>query len=128
MHGYNSPSKLDQYRKLKRKALAGKLGARSQQGCVYAHGGRNCAIGALFTQAQIKDIKECGLNHFSIQCVSETIGRKNLEAVTGFTLKELTVMQHLHDASASLLITSPQTTYFVDWLNRQIAKEGAKNA
>lgn len=126
MHGYPSPSKLDQYRKLREKALQGKLGAESDTGCVYSRGTRNCGVGALFSQAQIKDIKARSLNNVPVSTLADEIGKKNLEAVTGFTLMELTKLQRFHDSSAALLRRNPETTYMVEWLSQQIAKEEAK--
>lgn len=126
MHGYPSPSKLDQYRKLKEKALQGKLGAESDAGCMYAHGGRNCGVGALFSQAQIMDIKARDLNNVPVSYLARDIGKKNLEAVTGFTLKELENLQCLHDSSAAKLRANPETTHMVQWLGEKIAQEEAK--
>jgi putative SOS response-associated peptidase YedK len=125
MHGYPSPSKLDQYRKLKEKALKGKLGAESTHGCKYEAEGRNCAVGALFTTAQLNDIEERGMNAYGVGGLACYVGKKNLEAVTGFTLRELAEMQCMHDRAPNQLQTAPESSWFVAWLDRQIAQEEA---
>jgi hypothetical protein len=60
--------------------------------------GNNCGVGSLFDKNQLKWLKKQGLNDSSISYVAQGfVGKKNIETVTGMTLKELVHIQALHD-------------------------------
>lgn len=72
----------------------------------YTNGsGNHCAVGTLFSKEQIQDIISRRLNGADIEELAFTvsgtdktrIGKKNIEAVTGLTLRELTIIQRAND-------------------------------
>ena len=124
MNDFVRPKKLDQLRKIRDFALKKKLGAHSSDGCAYKHRGHFCAVGCLFNEAQLKDIKLRGLNTNGITTLSEEIGIKNIEAVTGFELQELSYLQSLHDDLGSCLQTNElDVNMFVQEIDKMIEKE-----
>jgi hypothetical protein len=115
MHGIDSPSRLSQYQKLLRRFNKGLLGAMDDSGdCIYKSGKQTCGVGALFNAAQLKDIQKRDLNNTRIGSVATYIGQKNIEAVTGFTIEELELMQTMHDAAYN---------GFKKWLEMKILEE-----
>lgn len=75
-----------------------KLGARLNSTCMYANGEKRCAVGAMFNDAQLADLKKRGLNsNTPIDKLAREIGKKNIEYVTGFSLNTLRRLQDLHD-------------------------------
>jgi hypothetical protein len=92
-------TRLQAYKQVLASFEAGKLGAvNSDDSCVYRANGRYCGAGCLFTEAQLDDIYDRGLNGYtSIQTLSKKIGKKNIEYVTGLTLAELATLQMKHD-------------------------------
>lgn len=123
------PNKLDQYKKLLAAAIDGKLGAGKGSACMYSMGKRNCAVGFMFTPTQIEDIKARRLNRANVMELSDKIGGKNIETVTGFPIRELQSLQNLHDCSVDTLKDKRkeqrEDSDFVRELQRRIAK-GAK--
>lgn len=98
------PNKLDQYKRLLEATLDGKLGAMHKSRCVYSHGKRRCAVGFLFTEAQIADIKARGLNlDTTVHLLAWYIGENNIVEVTGLSLVELANLQAAHDESPERL-------------------------
>lgn len=61
-----------------------------------------CGVGILFNDAQIEDIKKRRLNGASVQVLAMTIGRRNIEAVTGMSVDDLRVLQSKHDGCSTL--------------------------
>lgn len=82
---------------------------RFASGCYINGLGNYCAVGTLFSKAQIQDIISRRLNCADIEelafIISGTdktrIGKKNIEAVTGLTLQELRVIQRANDCRIS---------------------------
>jgi hypothetical protein len=122
MHGFPSPDKLSQLRKLKDLYQKDRLGAFTAVSCVYQNGQKTCAVGALFNKAQLKDIRARGLNSAPIEHLVQAIGKKNIEAVTGFSIRELDKMQDEHDISFGAF---GRNRNFIDWLNQRIEMEEA---
>ena len=87
-----------------KRAKANKIGPNvtdcnaSFDNCQYQYpSGNNCAVGSLFSKAQLKNIQERNLNSMSIGYATTAIGLKNIQTVTGMTLKELQKLQTIHD-------------------------------
>lgn len=86
---------------------AGRLGAMSEYGgCVYeSKEGKHCGIGCLFTPEQHEVIQCLDLNNRTIRELSRTtpeiFNENNLFHQTGMTIKELRMIQGLHDDSVS---------------------------
>lgn len=101
INGVKCRTRTESLKHIIKQAEAGKIGPienDSQRLCLYQYeSGNNCAVGALFSKAQLKDLKAKCLGEMSIDYVSETIGKKNIEAVTGMSLKELQDLQSTHD-------------------------------
>lgn len=67
--------------------------------CMYEYpSGNNCAVGCLFSKEQLKYINE--YNSISIDALSDVIGVKNIETVTGLELQDLISLQQIHDDAA----------------------------
>lgn len=60
-----------------------------------------CGVGILFNDAQIKDIKRRKLNGASVTVLEWTIGRRNIEEVTGMPMDDLRNLQARHDISST---------------------------
>ena len=85
-----------------KQAKAGKIGPKGSEwssgSCHYKYlSGNHCAVGCLFSANQLKDIERRDFNSTSIAMVAQEIGQKNIEAVTGMTVRELVKLQRLHD-------------------------------
>ena len=67
--------------------------------CEYRYAsGNNCAVGALFSKAQLDQIDAWGCTSTSInQLALVNIGKRNVETITGMKLKELEIIQKIHD-------------------------------
>lgn len=123
---FKIPKKIDQYRKIREMALAGKLGAAEQaegecvSGCVYRNGDLRCGVGALFNDAQLDNIEELGLNTCGIDVVADNIGYDNIETVTGFTIKELIEIQGQHDAIILNGYLKPDFSPLIRFLHKKI--------
>lgn len=84
-------------------AKLGKIGPKSatesgRNPCLYQYpSGNHCALGSLFSDKQIRDIKHRGLNESSVAIVACDVGQANVEAVTGMKFQELLQLQKLHD-------------------------------
>jgi len=78
-----------------------KLGAKTSQDvgwCSYRYdSGNNCAVGCLFSDAQLKWITKRGLDHKLIEDVARAASQKNIEMVTGLSLSDLLYIQSKHD-------------------------------
>lgn len=117
------PTKLQSLLKVRREFKAGRLGAMHNGACVYeARNGDHCSVGCLFGPAQIADLKRRRLNsNNNVNDLMARIGSKNLKAVTGMTMVELTHMQNQHDDSFILYGKTPGQK-FGQWLDREIGK------
>lgn len=115
---------LQAYQHVLSRFKAGKLGAmKSTGGCVYQEEGvdKNCAVGCLFTQAQLDDIKARGLNSSAgVTRLVEVFGLKNIEHVTGLKLGALMEMQGMHDRA---FYSKNSRAVFESWLKVKIANE-----
>lgn len=71
--------------------------------CNYVYpSGNNCAVGSLFSENQLKDIKARDFNEMSINYLAlREVGKRNVEAVTGMKLKELELLQKIHDDTSA---------------------------
>ncbi len=66
--------------------------------CMYEYpSGNNCAVGCLFSKEQLKYINKYNSNNISIDALSNVIGVKNIETVTGLKLQDLISLQEIHD-------------------------------
>ena len=59
--------------------------------------GCHCAVGVLFSPAQLRDISRRGLFDQDIGTVVESIGTDNIEFVTGLKVDELKMLQACND-------------------------------
>ena len=123
MHGFDSPDRLSQYKKLLSRLDQGLLGATTGGEPVYRSGRKTCGVGALFTPAQLRDIQLRGLNDAPIPMLALCIGDKNIEAVTGFTIQELRNLQANHDEA---VVFSNDNDDFRSWLELRIQEESSK--
>ena len=89
-----------------KQAKAGKIGptdkpcdADWQHSCAYIYpSGNHCAIGALFSKAQLDFIEAGGDMETSIKHLTACrIGERNVEAVTGLPVNTLQSLQTTHD-------------------------------
>jgi hypothetical protein len=87
-----------------KQAKKGKIGANADKGdsfgdCEYVYpSGNNCAVGSLFSKAQLKDIRKHHHNGANIGYVAAVhVGHKNLETVTGLKVSQLIHIQNIHD-------------------------------
>lgn len=119
---FKPPKKIDQYKKIRKMALSGKLGAfdGDSGSCMYRKGDRRCGVGALFNDAQLDSINEFGLNPTTIDIVAEFIGADNIELVTGFTIKELIEIQAQHDTVILNSYLEPDFTPLIEFLDEKI--------
>lgn len=80
-----------------------KIGPKTEKdetyGCEYEYpSGNNCAVGSLFSKEQLKDIRAQHANGSAILFLAQYhIGKRNIETVTGMKLKELEILQRIHD-------------------------------
>lgn len=124
---FKIPKKIDQYKKIRKMALAGKLGAfdapefdLDSGSCMYRNGDQRCGVGALFNDAQLDSIEEFGLNTTGINVVADVIGVDNIEFVTGFTIDELIEIQEQHDAVILDAYYEPDFTPLIEFLDKKI--------
>ena len=69
----------------------------------YSNGkGCKCAVGVLFSPAQLRDISKRGLQGVSVKMLAHQIGVENIEFVTGLTLPELEFLQDANDDNLEL--------------------------
>ena len=95
-------------------AKAGRIGPsdkRADDGhrhtCLYEYpSGNNCAVGVLFSKAQLEFIRKVeGENQMIGHLARKHIGERNLQAVTGLPMRSLEMLQRAHDDTLS---QSPQ--------------------
>jgi hypothetical protein len=65
--------------------------------CYLYESGNNCAVGSLFSPKQLEEIDAKAFNELSIGYLATEVGKRNIEEVTGMTLKELELLQKIHD-------------------------------
>ena len=97
-------TRLQAYKHVLAMFKAKRLGAYSSKdrSCAYRLDERRCAVGCFFTEAQLDDITERRLNiKAGVSQLAAIIGQKNIEHVTGLTLKELIDLQSYHDSEAA---------------------------
>lgn len=92
--------------------------------CVYEAPGdqRHCAVGALFSPAQLADLKTRGINSSGITEVISVIGKNNIETVTGMKSAELVKLQSLHDINWPEVKLGKPGTALHSYLTAQLAK------
>ena len=97
------PTKLAAYKKVLSGIKSGIVDPEKMYFCQYREPatGLQCGVGILFNDAQLNDILERGLNEWSIRQLANVIGVKNIETVTGLSLKELDDLQTHHDTCCS---------------------------
>ena len=112
INGIECRSKIESLQHILDQAKKGKLGPNTEKGdgrgdCSYLYpSGNHCAVGCLFSEAQIQAIINEDVNESDVALIVDTFGRKNIEAVTGMTFEELRDLQTLHDhAFGSYLAT-----------------------
>jgi len=79
--------------------MLGAGAGRAIGGCMYRFKGSYCAVGCLFTEAQLDDIRKVGLNNVAVDELAKYVGEENLKYMTGMTLDELSEMQRMHDSA-----------------------------
>ncbi len=97
---------------------AGGLG--SYNTCVYSKGKRTCIVGSIFSPAQLAYIKRRRLmNEYGVYELAEHIGKKNIESVSGMSLRSLNTLQRHHDASDIKMVQAgtPGTPLYKALLN-----------
>ncbi len=105
INGVECRTREESLRHIIKRAKLKKIGPKTEREaagstCEYRYAsGNNCAVGSLFSKAQLMDIDARGENESAILYVADNIGRKNIEAVTGMSLKELESLQDIHDSA-----------------------------
>jgi len=108
INGVSCRSKIESLQHIIEQAKKGTIGPNVSKGdpigsCFYQYpSGNNCAVGSLFSQAQLKQINNTddswhSYNEESIAGLALRFGKKNVETVTGMSVPELTRLQHTHD-------------------------------
>lgn len=108
INGVQCRTKVESLQHIIIQAKKGKIGPKLEKGdkpnCNYQYpSGNNCAVGCLFSEAQLKLIMEENeyqetMNEEHIASLAKTFGAKNIEAVTGMKLHELETIQKAHDS------------------------------
>lgn len=107
INGVQCRTKIESLKHIIYQARAGKIGPKFNKGdkpnCNYQYpSGNHCAVGCLFSEAQLKlitqeDEFQSSMNEEHIGSLAAAFGKKNIEAVTGMTVEELTAIQKAHD-------------------------------
>lgn len=103
INGVQCRTKIESLKHIIEQANLGNIGPNVAKGdcqaaCQYTYeSGNHCAVGSLFSEAQLKLIDEGNENNSNIQVIAETFGKNNVEAVTGMTVNELRTLQSVHD-------------------------------
>ena len=107
INGVSCRSKIESLQHIIDQAKKGKVGPNISRkdpstSCYYQYpSGNNCAIGCLFSKAQLKQINNgdewTDHNEESIKGLAQYFGRKNVETVTGMEISELEILQNTHD-------------------------------
>ena len=103
INGVSCRSKIESLQHIIKQAKKGKIGPNVSKrdptmSCFYQYpSGNNCAVGSLFSEAQLKQINTGDHNEESIGGLAVRFGEKNIEAVTGMSLPELKLLQQVHD-------------------------------
>jgi len=107
INGVSCRSKIESLQHIIDQAKQGKIGPNVNKGdkldCAYQYkSGNNCAVGSLFSEAQLKEIN-CSAdpweshNEESVDALARIFGKNNIEAVTGMAIAELVTIQRVHD-------------------------------
>lgn len=103
INGIECRTKIESLQHILDQAKKGKIGPNMKKGdrqldCNYLYpSGNHCAVGCLFSEAQIQAIMDEDVNEAAVALIIDTFGRKNIEAVTGMTFEELKALQKIHD-------------------------------
>jgi hypothetical protein len=107
INGVSCRSKIESLQHIIDQAKKGKIGPNIKKrdpstSCFYQYpSGNHCAVGSLFSEAQLKQIKGDDSweshNEENIAGVAKRFGEKNIETVTGMSIDELKVLQNTHD-------------------------------
>jgi hypothetical protein len=76
----------------------------------------NCGVGSLFSEAQLDNIVEIGMNHHEVCDLAAEIGLANVYEVTGLSIDQLAELQEEHDSAAY-----GSAGRFTTYLKKQIA-------
>lgn len=103
INGVQCRTKVESLKHIISQAEKGKIGPDATKGdhrgaCQYTYpSGNHCAIGSLFSEAQLKLIDKEDENESDITVIADAFGKQNVEAVTGMTVSELKTLQSVHD-------------------------------
>jgi hypothetical protein len=107
INGVSCRSKIESLQHIIDQAKKGKIGPNVSKrdpamSCFYQYpSGNHCAIGSLFSEAQLKQINKGDSwedhNEESIVGLARHFGKKNVETVTGMSVEELSILQNTHD-------------------------------
>jgi hypothetical protein len=101
--GIECRTREESLRHIAQQAKLKKIGPKTEKdetyGCEYEYpSGNNCAVGSLFSKAQLKDIRAQHANGTSIGYLAKyQMGVRNIETVTGMKIEELEILQRIHD-------------------------------
>jgi hypothetical protein len=111
INGVLCRSKIESLQHIIDQAKQGKIGPNIDKGdfpnCTYQYpSGNHCAVGSLFSQAQLEAItaeNEWSESHNeeSVGNLAIVFGETNIETVTGMTIEELGTIQRAHDNALS---------------------------
>ena len=76
----------------------------------------------MFSKTQLLNLEARGENESSIACVAAGIGRKNIETVTGMSVKELAKLQEMHDSEVSDHGAQPARNALIAYCEAELAK------
>lgn len=105
INGVQCRTKIESLQHIINEAKKGKIGPNPEKddpvhSCFYAYpSGNHCAVGCLFSEAQLKVIDQEDENESNVEALASTFGKKNIEAVTGMTIEELEALQKIHDGA-----------------------------
>ena len=101
INGVECRTREESLRHIARQAKLKKIGPKRETehgNCQYLYeSGNNCAVGSLFSPKQLEEIDAKAFNELSIGYLASEVGKKNIETVTGMKLKELELLQKIHD-------------------------------
>lgn len=104
VNGVECRTREESLRHIIRQAKLKRIGPKTEREgalgqCQYRYAsGNNCAVGSLFSKAQLKDIQAKHANDSGIDWLARReIGVRNIETVTGMKIEELTILQQIHD-------------------------------
>lgn len=128
INGVQCRTREESLRHIVKRAKLKKIGPKTEREaagstCEYRYSsGNNCAVGSLFSKAQLLNIEAKGENESAILYLADSIGRKNIETVTGMRLKELEKLQDIHDTAVQDEGAQPARNAVIAYCEEELKK------